>query len=380
MRWARASCAASSCSPRTSRASGSSRTAGRAICYGNGEFIRGRGLQQSELAVVRKSRLLRHDLHGGNGQRRHARLSQGTRGRDQRDPAPSSSRLAIIQTRAAGVKPGHHFGGRERSGRPDAPRVRGRRPQQRHGAHGHNEGFFRVYQGIDPHYVRGDPGSGQTHGPDDQCGDWHIDSSDHAPPGQVLPRLGPRQGWFRHQFNGNLPTDHYAARSPRPIGTSSCRTRVPLLSERRSASRRDRATGTNSPSPRRSPRITRRGARTRPSPTARTSASGSACREQRPGHRGARAIPANTPYSGYLEQDKWLWPLGAGLNPAVHGAIHVNGPIAINGVFRGTVTVYAQTSGVALAKSCTSTMSSTCRTHDVAVRQSPRRDLQREPE
>lgn len=38
-----------------------------------------------------------------------------------------------------------------------------------------------------------------------------------------------------------------------------------------------------------------------------------------------------------------LWPLHRSLNPGFHGVIHVHGPVAMSGVLRGMITLYAQT-------------------------------------
>jgi hypothetical protein len=57
------------------------------------------------------------------------------------------------------------------------------------------------------------------------------------------------------------------------------------------------------------------------------------------------AIPAGTPSSGYAAQAIRLWPLHRSLNPNTHGVIHVHGPIVLSGVLRGSVTVYAATTG-----------------------------------
>jgi len=40
-----------------------------------------------------------------------------------------------------------------------------------------------------------------------------------------------------------------------------------------------------------------------------------------------------------------LWPLNRRVNPGFHGVIHVHGPVAISGVLRGMVTLYAQSHG-----------------------------------
>ena len=54
-------------------------------------------------------------------------------------------------------------------------------------------------------------------------------------------------------------------------------------------------------------------------------------------------ISAGTKYAGYQQQATRLWPLHRSINITTRGVIHVHGPIAINGVLRGQVTLYAQT-------------------------------------
>ena len=67
--------------------------------------------------------------------------------------------------------------------------------------------------------------------------------------------------------------------------------------------------------------------------------------DQGPVTAALAAIPAGDRYAGYAEQAQYLWPLYKTLNLGSHGVIHVHGPVAINGILKGKVTLYAQTTG-----------------------------------
>lgn len=55
--------------------------------------------------------------------------------------------------------------------------------------------------------------------------------------------------------------------------------------------------------------------------------------------------PGGSPYQEYANHAIRLWPIHRSLNPNTKGVIHVHGPVILNGVLRGSVTVYAATTG-----------------------------------
>ena len=57
------------------------------------------------------------------------------------------------------------------------------------------------------------------------------------------------------------------------------------------------------------------------------------------------AAPAGSTGSFYKTHANRLWPLHRSLNPNTKGVIHVHGPVVLSGVLRGSVTVYAATTG-----------------------------------
>jgi hypothetical protein len=57
------------------------------------------------------------------------------------------------------------------------------------------------------------------------------------------------------------------------------------------------------------------------------------------------AAPAGSPYQEYARHANRLWPLHRSLNPNTKGVIHVHGPVVLNGVLRGSVTLYASQNG-----------------------------------
>ena len=54
---------------------------------------------------------------------------------------------------------------------------------------------------------------------------------------------------------------------------------------------------------------------------------------------------AGTKYQEWRNHASTLWPLYRSLNPNTKGVIHVHGPVVMSGVLRGSVTVYAATTG-----------------------------------
>jgi hypothetical protein len=209
---------------------------------------------------------------------------------------------------------------------------------------GANEGFFRVYQGNNSNEVRADPTG--THGPDDQCGDWHMDSVSLPAHLEFYPVSVHDQVWFKNRFGSVHPTDTVTG------GTNpNERDKIMQNPGFRCYPRGDphlvateRLNKLSLPAP--VPADWQKGGED----TTFTDSTTFGFWQQWGGPQAnvtaaLAAIPGGAPAEGYKQQDKWLWPLFKGINPGAHGAIHVHGPIAVNGVLRGKATLYAQTFG-----------------------------------
>jgi hypothetical protein len=64
----------------------------------------------------------------------------------------------------------------------------------------------------------------------------------------------------------------------------------------------------------------------------------------------ALGATAGTNYQEWRKHAGTLWPLHRSLNPNTKGVIHVHGPVVMNGVLRGSVTVYAATTGTQIGQ------------------------------
>lgn len=314
------------------------------VCYATGEFIRGRGHSnqnwQSCGSPNYYDTISAHGVAGGGAPIYHKGKIDGA----PFIAIPPVTKLAIIHTRAvdgnldiisngttsANVRTRLEFVPVDLDGNGDI--------------FGPGEGFFRVYQGNSTADVRVNP-SGAS-GPDDLCGDWHIDSV--ATPAHLTfwPVAVHNTAWMAARFGGGPPPDMYAGAI-----TSAERDAIMQNPGFRCYSRGDphlvaieRQAKLSSPAP--VPADWQKGGED----TTFTDSTTYGYWQRWGGASGSvtaalAAIPSTSPYAGYLEQDKWLWPLYKTINPGSHGAIHVHGPIALSGVLRGKVTVYAQTFG-----------------------------------
>lgn len=316
------------------------------VCYGNGDFIRGRGHSNQDWPSCGSPDYYDTVTTVGVASGGTPTFHKGHVDNIQVINLPPSSRLAIIQTRAASANLDITSVGA------NGANVRTRLEfvavdlNNDTALTGVNEGFFRVYQGATSLGVRADEVPGTPHGPDDQCGDWHIDSTSTPHRARFYPISVHNAGWFLASFNSIAPPDYYS-------GSITAAKRDVIMSNAgfRCYSRGDphlvaveRPAKLSLPAP--LPADYQKGGED----TTFTDSTTFGFWQRFPGSSAPvttalSAIPPNTPYSGYIEQDRWLWPLGVGLNPGTRGAIHVHGPIAVSGVLRGTVTLYAQTSG-----------------------------------
>jgi hypothetical protein len=222
-----------------------------------------------------------------------------------------------------------------------------------------NEGFFRVYQAVGPAASTGRLRSSLQFGvngdgaaPEDSlCGDFHTDTTGHA---TFYPVWAHNQPWFasgkvftaaqwglvNDEFVGNIkmayrqqmmlnPTFRcYMSGDPHLVAT-----------ERRLALP---APGT--------PASWQKGGED----STQTDSTQYGFWQKWSGDETpvAAAIPgtAGTKYKFWQQHYATLWPLYRSLNPNTKGVIHVHGPVLLSGILRGSVTVYAATTGVQLGQ------------------------------
>lgn len=221
---------------------------------------------------------------------------------------------------------------------------------------GTNEGFFRVYQAnsgyqsrvrVDPHAV-----SGINTPPDSLCGDWHVENGVL----KFFPTFVHGETWFKNEISAGT----LIASSPSDVVanagsvTTAERSRIMSHSGFRcypggdphlvAAERRNALPAPGSPS------VWQKGGED----TTFTDSTIYGYWQKWSGSLGPvtaafAAIPTTSPYYGYVGMANRgrLWPLDRSLNPSSKGVIHVHGPVALNGVLRGWVTLYAQTYGSA---------------------------------
>jgi len=316
------------------------------VCYGDGDFIRGRGHSNQDWQSCGSPDYYDTITTVGAATGGTPTFHKGHVDGIEPINLPSSSRLTIIQTRAAGANLDITSVGTSAATVQTRLEFVGVDLNNDTLLIGANEGFFRVYQGATSLGVRADPVPGTTHGPDDQCGDWHIDSTTVPRRAKFYPISVHNADWFLHSFGGIAPPDFFSGSI-----TSADRDVIMSNAGFRCYPRGDphlvateRPAKLSLPAP--LPADYQKGGED----TTFTDSTTFGFWQRFPGNSAPvtaalNAIPANTPYVGYREQDRWLWPLGTGLNAAARGAIHVHGPIALSGVLRGMVTVYAQTSG-----------------------------------
>jgi len=320
------------------------------VCYATGEFIRGRGHSNENWQSCGSPNyfdtISAHFAATGGAPFYHKGHIDGA----PFIAIPPVTKLAIIHTRALDgnldiIPHGN-----------DANNVRTRIEfvaidlDNDGDINGDAEGFLRVYQGVNSNDVRADRSG--THGPDDQCGDWHIDSLTVPRHATFFPvsehnHLG-SGSWMEARFAGAPPADMY------PGGGGPNNNQRDVIMQNpgfRCYPRGDphlvateRPQKLSLPAP--VPADWQKGGED----TTFTDSTTFGYWEKWGGPSGnttaaLSTIAAGSPYEGYKQQDLWLWPLYKSINPGSHGAIHVHGPIAMSGVLRGRVTVYAATTG-----------------------------------
>lgn len=328
------------------------------LCYSTGEFIRGRAHSNqgwyscgSPTYYDTVSAVL--SVSGGSPTYEKGAISGAPY-----IPIPPVSRLAVLQTRAAAGNLDVVAQGTSLS------TVRTRIEfvavdlNNDGDLNDDDEGFFRVYQANAAYAsrVRVAPVvvNGQNTPPDSLCGDWHVQDG----VSKFYPIFVHGESWFK----GNLGTGpgQIAPSAPSDVVSDSGHV---------TASERDRIMSHAGFRcyPAGDPHLVaverRHALPAPPSPSAwqkggeDTTFTDSTTYgywqawggDDGPVVAAFNGIDAGSPYAGYRVQAAHarLWPLYRTLNPGSSGVIHVHGPVALNGVLKGRVTLYAQTSGAA---------------------------------
>ena len=214
---------------------------------------------------------------------------------------------------------------------------------------GKPEGFFRVYQANTTARLRVAPvqySAGVNSPPDSLCGDWHIDSLTTPAHATFYPVAVHNTAWFQARFASVPPADLVG-------GGITPNDRDLIMSNPgfRCYPRGDpHLVAIERPNKLSLPAPTNADWQKGGEDTTFTDSTTFGYWVRWSGNTAATtgalaSISAGSPYAGYKQQDKWLWPLYKGINVGAHGVIHVHGPIAINGVLRGKVTIYSATTG-----------------------------------
>ena len=314
------------------------------VCYATGEFIRGRGHSNQNWRSCGSPNYFDTISAVGTVAGGAPFYHKGKIDGAAFIPIPPVSRLAILHTRALDgnldiVPLGNNSGS-----------VRTRLEfvavdlDNDGDIFGDAEGFFRVYNGVSANDVRADPQG--THGPDDMCGDWHIDSLTTPAHATFYPVAVHNTAWFQARFASVPPADLVA-------GGITPNDRDLIMSNPgfRCYPRGDpHLVAIERPNKLSLPAPTNADWQKGGEDTTFTDSTTFGYWVRWSGNTAATtgalaSISAGSPYAGYKQQDKWLWPLYKGINVGAHGVIHVHGPIAINGVLRGKVTIYSATTG-----------------------------------
>ncbi len=326
------------------------------LCYSTGEFIRGRAHSNQGWYSCGSPTYYDTVSAGGSISGGSPTFQKGKISGASMSPIPPVSKLAVLQTNAAAanldvVSQGTTLGN-----------VRTRIEfvavdlNNDGNVTDNNEGFFRVYQANAAYAnrVRVAPTviSGQNTPPDSMCGDWHVENGTL----KFFPTFVHGESWFKNEITAGT----LVASSPSDVVANAG-----LVT----TSERDRIMGHTGFRcyPAGDPHLVspeRRNARPAPASNAVWQKGGEDTTftdstvygywqawggNNTPVVTVFAGIPAGSPYEGYQHQanNARLWPLDRTLNPNSKGVTHTHGPVALNGVLRGWVTLYAQTYGSA---------------------------------
>jgi len=326
------------------------------LCYSTGEFIRGRAHSNQGWYSCGSPGPTYYDtvsavgtISGGSPTFEKGKISGAAV-----IPIPPVSKLAILQTNAAAANLDIVSQGTNLSNVRTRIEFLGVDLDGDGTITGSNEGFFRVYQANAAYAgrVRVNDSTINSMGtpPDSMCGDWHVENG----VSKFFPTFVHGEAWFKTEIaNATLISS--------PIDTVHTASAV-------STSERDKImahTGFRC-YPVGDPHLvsTERRHKLPAGGAASTWQKGGEDTTftdstvygywQKWGGNNAAVVTAfngitDSVYKGYQHQadSAWLWPLDRTLNPNSKGVIHTHGPVAINGVLRGWVTLYAQTYGSA---------------------------------
>jgi len=214
---------------------------------------------------------------------------------------------------------------------------------------GPQEGFFRVYQSNSVNWLRAQPiqySAGVNSPPDSMCGDWHIDST--AVPARLtfFPVAVHNKPWMWARFNGHPPADTFNTTTPTTTKRDNIMKNAngfrcypggdPHLVAI------ERSKKLSSPAP------TLADWQKGGEDTTFTDSTSFGWWQKWGGNTASTTTAlANmngaNKYHGYQAQANFLWPLYKSINVTTRGVIHVHGPIALNGILNGKITLYAQT-------------------------------------
>lgn len=326
------------------------------LCYSTGEFIRGRahsnqGWYSCGTPTYYDTVSAVGNVSGGSPIFEKGKISGASV-----IPIPPVSKLAVLQTNAAASNLDVVSQGTSLSNVRTRIEFVAVDLNNDGDVNGNNEGFFRVYQANAAYAgrvrVKDSIINSQNVPPDSLCGDWHVENGTL----KFFPTFVHGETWFKNEITaGTLiassPTDVVA--SAGSVTTNERNTIMghtgfrcypagdPHLvsSERRHALP---AAG--------SPVFWQKGGED----TTFTDSTVYGYWQRWGGNNtpvvtAFAGIASTSPYYGYQHQadNARLWPLDRTLNPNSKGVIHTHGPVALNGVLRGWVTMYAQTYGSA---------------------------------
>jgi len=326
------------------------------LCYSTGEFIRGRahsnqGWYSCGTPTYYDTVSAVLSVSGGTPTYEKGKISGASV-----IPIPPVSKLAILQTNAAAANLDVVSQGTSLSNVRTRIEFVAVDLNNDGNITDNNEGFFRVYQANSAYAsrVRVTPTviSSQNTPPDSLCGDWHVENGTL----KFFPTFVHGETWFKNEITaGTLiassPSDIVA--NPASVTTTE-RDRIMSHTGFRcypagdphlvSAERRYAL-----PAPTNAAVWQKGGEDTTFTDSTIYGYWQAWGGNNAPVVNAFASIPSTSPYYGYQHQaaDARLWPLDRSLNPSSKGVIHTHGPVALNGVLRGWVTLYAQTYGSA---------------------------------
>jgi len=215
---------------------------------------------------------------------------------------------------------------------------------------GDAEGFFRVYQSNRVDRLRVDPvqySAGVNSPPDSLCGDWHTDSTASPKRATFWPTGVHNAPWMWARFAGRPPADTFSTPVPTVLKRNA-------IMANAGGFRCYPAGDPHLVAIERSMRLSSVAAAAEwqkgGEDTTFTDSTTFGYWQRWGGASGntvaaLSAISGGSKYAGYQQQSAWLWPLHRSINNTTRGVIHVHGPIALSGVLRGQVTIYAATTG-----------------------------------